>query len=97
MSFIYPYHETKTKVLIAWALIGMSGFNIVVNLCVVVVVSSLDIFKSGKKNFYTIRDDKDKRKRLFEDKFRNENITDSDILLLREEFEALEYCREWIP
>jgi hypothetical protein len=51
LSFINPMHAVEVRMMLGWFMIISTSFNIVTNLHIVLINSSIDIYKSAKSAY----------------------------------------------
>jgi hypothetical protein len=51
LSFINPLHAVEVRLMLGWFMIISTSFNIVSNLIIILVNSSIDIYKSSKSSY----------------------------------------------
>jgi hypothetical protein len=97
MAFINPYHHIDIKAKLGWSLIFLSITNMMANLIIVLMSSSIDMFNAGNKTYIENKNEADIKERLYNDDLIAEDSSHYDVKLMREEYEAYIYSKEWIP
>ena len=83
--------------MLGWALIGVSSFNILGNMCIVVYFSSQDIGSATKLTVESYSEQRDLEKRLFSNSMILQGTPLFKVLKLREEYKALIWIKWYIP